>query len=75
MQAEKKTLGLPQHALFDKILVSAAAKEIPQALLLQLKENGVMVIPVANTILRIQKVPGNEPAIERFEGFVFVPLL
>ncbi len=75
MQAERKTLGLPKYALFDKILVSAAAKEIPQALLSQLKENGVMVIPVASAILRIQKVPKKEPRIERFEGFVFVPLL
>jgi protein-L-isoaspartate(D-aspartate) O-methyltransferase len=65
-----KELGLKEHAPFDKILVSASAKEIPQELIGQLKDNGVMVIPVKNDILRIEK--GGK--IEKYEGFVFVPL-
>jgi protein-L-isoaspartate(D-aspartate) O-methyltransferase len=76
IQAEKHILGLPEKAPFDKILVSAAAEgEVPKELLLQLKEDGVMVLPVADAVLRVQKIPGREPEIQTFEGFAFVPLL
>ena len=74
-QAKKGSLGLPDNAPFDRILVSAAGKEIPQKLLSQLKEDGVMVLPVENTVVRIQKKPGREPDMQRFLGFVFVPLV
>jgi protein-L-isoaspartate(D-aspartate) O-methyltransferase len=42
------TLGLPAHAPFDAILVSAAALEVPPALLAQLRNGGRMVIPVGS---------------------------
>jgi protein-L-isoaspartate(D-aspartate) O-methyltransferase len=38
--------GWPEHAPFDRIIVTAAAEEIPSPLLEQLKEGGRMVIPV-----------------------------
>ncbi len=38
--------GWPQQAPFDRIIVTAAAPEIPQALVDQLKEGGIMVLPV-----------------------------
>lgn len=38
--------GLPEHAPFDKILVTASPGEIPEELLLQLKRGGIAVIPV-----------------------------
>jgi protein-L-isoaspartate(D-aspartate) O-methyltransferase len=41
------TKGLPQEAPFDRIIVTAAAEEIPQPLLDQLVPGGIMVIPVA----------------------------
>ena len=41
-------LGIPEQAPFDKILVTAAASEIPKKLLLQLKIEGKIVIPVGN---------------------------
>ncbi|MCH7828499.1 methyltransferase domain-containing protein [Patescibacteria group bacterium] len=75
VQAKKETLGFPGQAPFDKILVSAVGKEIPRELLSQLKDDGVMVLPVQDAVVRIQKVPGKEPDIQRFEGFVFVPLI
>tara|TARA_Y100000310_G_scaffold329325_1_gene398944 strand:+ start:6628 stop:7233 length:606 start_codon:yes stop_codon:yes gene_type:complete len=75
LQAEKRVLGLPSKVPFDKILVSAAARKIPQELLHQLKENGAMVLPVEDAVLRVQKIPGKDPEIQRFEGFAFVPLL
>lgn len=73
-QAGKRTLGLPSEAPFDKILVSASSPAIPQALVGQLKEYGVMVAPVGDAVLRIQKIPGSAPKIQEFQGFVFVPL-
>jgi protein-L-isoaspartate(D-aspartate) O-methyltransferase len=39
-------LGWPEHAPFDAILVTAAAEHIPQLLVDQLKDGGLMVIPV-----------------------------
>jgi protein-L-isoaspartate(D-aspartate) O-methyltransferase len=43
-------LGLPEHAPFDKILVTAAAAEIPEVLKNQLVVNGIMVVPVNNPL-------------------------
>ena len=40
------TLGMPDHAPFDRIIVTAAAKEVPQAYLDQLAIGGILVIPV-----------------------------
>jgi len=39
-------LGAPNHAPFDRIMVTAAAEEIPQTLVDQLAPDGVMVLPV-----------------------------
>jgi protein-L-isoaspartate(D-aspartate) O-methyltransferase len=41
--------GLPEHAPFDRILVSAAASAIPEALLAELAEGGRLVMPVGGT--------------------------
>ena len=68
-------LGLKEKGPFDKILVSATAKEIPQELVDQLKVGGSMVIPVKNSIFKVYKK--SEDRIEKKEipGFVFVPLI
>ena len=47
--------GLPEHAPFDKILVTAAATEAPPALLRQLKINGFMVIPIGKKVQKCIK--------------------
>jgi len=73
-QAEQE-LGLKKEAPFDKILVSAAARTIPEELVKQLKTGGVMVIPINNDVLKIEKTSKKENRIQRFEGFVFVPLV
>lgn len=70
----KQTLGL-QGEYFDKILVSCAADEIPQALLRQLSPEGVMVIPVNNSIVKVLKNSDGKLHIEEYPGFVFVPLI
>jgi len=39
-------LGAPHHAPFDRIIITAAAEEIPQALVDQLAPDGIMVLPL-----------------------------
>ncbi|WP_205500771.1 protein-L-isoaspartate(D-aspartate) O-methyltransferase [Rufibacter psychrotolerans] len=71
--------GLPQHAPFHKILVTAGAPIIPKSLLRQLTVGGKLVIPVGDTatqkMLRITRVGEEEFTKEEFDNFKFVPLL
>ncbi|MDD2929915.1 MAG: protein-L-isoaspartate(D-aspartate) O-methyltransferase, partial [Sideroxydans sp.] len=46
VQAGDGSLGWPEHAPYDAIIVTAAAEHVPRALLEQLKPGGRMVIPV-----------------------------
>ncbi len=73
-----ETLGLPGHAPFDRILVSAAAHgEIPQSLVEQLTGEGKMVIPVDSSVFELLK--SEDPAlplqIREHIGYAFVPLI
>jgi len=70
-----KELGLPAQAPFDRILVSAAAQELPQSLVDQLKPDGAMVIPVNDSVWQVRKLPEGKLAIEKHWGFSFVPLV
>ena len=71
--------GLPTYAPFQKIIVTAAAPEIPQALVNQLATGGKLVIPFgkseSQTMLEILRV--NENNYEKYEHgqFAFVPML
>ncbi|TWV95667.1 protein-L-isoaspartate(D-aspartate) O-methyltransferase [Chitinophaga pinensis] len=71
--------GLPTYAPFDKVLVTAAAPQIPEKLLQQLKVGGKMVIPVGGhevqRMLRITKVSETDYDQEMFDNFSFVPML
>ena len=67
-------LGCPEKAPFDRILVSAAAQEIPSQLLDQLATGGIMVIPVQSSIFKIEKT-SQDILIEEHPGFAFVPLV
>lgn len=70
--------GLPQKAPFDKIIVTAGAPIVPQALTDQLSNGGILVIPVGNrekqTMLVIRKIDG-KLLKEEYDNFAFVPLL
>ena len=70
--------GLPVRAPYDKIIVTAGAPVVPEALTDQLKENGVLVIPVGDRerqkMVKITKLRG-ELTREEFDYFAFVPLL
>lgn len=67
-------LGLPEKAPFDKILVSAAAKELPEELVSQLKVGGRMVLPIENSLFLVEKISNKNIKSQEFRGFVFVPL-
>lgn len=72
-------VGLPTFAPFDKIIVTAAAPHIPEALKTQLKIGGILVIPVdegdIQRMTRITKMAGNDFKEEVFDRFSFVPML
>lgn len=72
-------IGLGEFAPFDKILVTAAAPNIPETLLQQLKIGGILVIPVGEQsqqqMLRITRVAENDFKQEKFDHFRFVPML
>jgi protein-L-isoaspartate(D-aspartate) O-methyltransferase len=72
------SLGWPEHAPYDAILVSAAAFEVPAALFEQLKEGGRMIVPVgpafSQELQLVRKVEG-KPEVMVLEGCRFVPLV
>ena len=73
-------LGLPTYAPFDKIIITAAAPNVPEKLWEQLKVNGLMVIPVNETettqrMLRLTKKSDGMAKKETFDEFSFVPML
>ncbi|OGI22311.1 MAG: protein-L-isoaspartate O-methyltransferase [Candidatus Moranbacteria bacterium RIFCSPHIGHO2_01_FULL_55_24] len=67
--------GYPEAAPYDRILVSAAAEEVPEALKAELKTGGKMVIPIRNSLTLIEKRGENEFFQEEHSGFSFVPLI
>ena len=74
------TLGWPEHAPYDAIVVAAGGPEAPASLLEQLKVGGRLVIPVgaargSQRLLRIIRVTDDELETEELGGVRFVPLV
>jgi protein-L-isoaspartate(D-aspartate) O-methyltransferase len=72
------TTGLPDHAPFDRIIITAAAPEDPIHLVDQLTIGGKMIVPVGNEsaqIMKLFKKTDNEIEITNLAGFKFVPLI
>jgi len=67
------SLGLKDKAPFDRIIVSAGTYKIPKELFKQLKEGGVMVIPINDSLYKVIK-KNNKKQITQYLGFEFVPL-
>ena len=73
------TKGWPEQAPFDRIIVTAAAREVPPALIEQLRVGGLMILPLGPSafdqeLVRVRRdEKGHE--IERLIGVRFVPLV
>ncbi|HET9826901.1 MAG TPA: methyltransferase domain-containing protein [Nocardioidaceae bacterium] len=72
--AARDTLGSPDRAPFDRILVSAAARSLPEELVDQLGDGGRLVMPVAGTLLLVVR-RGESRTVTRHGSYRFVPLL
>ncbi|MFN3480112.1 MAG: protein-L-isoaspartate(D-aspartate) O-methyltransferase [Thermodesulfovibrionales bacterium] len=72
------TLGWPEEAPFDRVIITAACPEIPEPIINQLNEGGIVVAPVgerfSQVLLKVRKEAGrlNE---EYHTPCVFVPLI
>jgi protein-L-isoaspartate(D-aspartate) O-methyltransferase len=72
------SLGWPEHAPFDRILVTAAAPRFPEPLFAQLREGGILVAPLGDeedqqiTVIRKQS---GQPVARRVLACRFVPLI
>src|SRR6476661_87200 len=73
------SVGLPEAAPYDAIIVSAAAPRIPQALVGQLAPGGRLVIPVGEAdqqvLQLVQRNADGTIAVRTLEGCRFVPLI
>jgi protein-L-isoaspartate(D-aspartate) O-methyltransferase len=74
------TLGWPEHAPYDGIVVAAGGPEVPEALLSQLRAGGRLVIPVGATqseqsLLRVTRTESGGIRREDLGGVRFVPLI
>jgi protein-L-isoaspartate(D-aspartate) O-methyltransferase len=73
------SMGWPEEAPFDRILVAAASPEVPSALREQLADNGLIVVPVGDLRgaqdLVIARRTGSTISLRTSIGCRFVPLL
>src|SRR5690349_9590777 len=71
--------GLPSFAPFDRVLITAAAPEIPEKLIEQLRPGGMMVVPLGageiQRMMRITKLDDETLKEEVFDHFSFVPMV
>lgn len=72
--AEPGRLGAPDDGPFDRILVSASPEALPDELVHQLAPGGIMVIPVAGVMLRVERID-DEIEISEHGHYRFVPLV
>jgi len=72
-------LGLNEKAPYDRILISAGCEKFPKKVLLQLKNNGILVAPVGPRIEQsltvIQRKKNKFIIKEKIPGFIFVPFV
>ena len=73
------SLGYEKEAPYDRIMITAASPKVPEHLLKQLKDKGILVVPVGDLygqeMLRIRKAKGKgKVKSESLGRFAFVPL-
>ena len=72
------SLGLPNNALYDRIIVTAGSPDIPLPLVEQLNEGGILVIPTGTRHIQeliVARKEGCELIKRKEGGCIFVPLL
>ncbi len=71
--------GWPTYAPFDRIIITAGCKQLPQKLLGQLAVGGIMVLPIEKSgelrLCRIERKSETDFQSEFFESCAFVPML
>jgi protein-L-isoaspartate(D-aspartate) O-methyltransferase len=72
-QATPGVLGVPRHAPYDRILVSAEPSSLPQQLVEQLGDGGRLVIPVRGTMTLVVR-DGETTKVTHHGAYRFVPL-
>ncbi|MDR0362358.1 MAG: protein-L-isoaspartate(D-aspartate) O-methyltransferase [Planctomycetota bacterium] len=79
LRVDDGTLGWPEEAPFDRVIVTAAGPEVPGALLAQLGEDGALVMPVGplrgpQKLVKIVRAGGKDVVADLLD-VVFVPLI
>lgn len=74
------TLGWPEHAPYDVIIVTAGGPRVPPALVAQLAPGGRLVMPVGpdpsvQHLVRVRRQPDGALAEDALEPVAFVPLI
>lgn len=72
--ARDGTLGVPEQAPYDRVLVSAEATRLPEELLDQLVAGGLLVVPVRGRMAVARRTDG-EPEVHHAGWYSFVPLI
>lgn len=72
--ADPSVLGLPSEGPYDRILVSAEARDVPQQLVDQLASPGRMVVPVKGRMAVVDRDEDGQVAVRRVGHYAFVPL-
>lgn len=74
------SLGYPDRAPYDRIVVTAAAPKIPQPLVAQLQPGGILIVPVGGRFSSQELIKARKDGSGRIEqtsfgGVAFVPLI
>lgn len=73
-EATPGVLGAPDEGPYDRVLVSAEARRMPQSLVDQLGPGGVLVIPVAGRMTRVERRSYGRVRATEHGAYRFVPL-
>jgi protein-L-isoaspartate(D-aspartate) O-methyltransferase len=71
--------GYPEKAPYDRVVVTAAAPNVPEPLIEELKPSGILLIPVGSvslfqSLIKITREPDGKIKKENLGGVAFVPL-
>lgn len=78
MKVGDGTLGWPEEAPFERIIITAASAKVPQPLIEQLKDGGKLILPLGETYsqaLTLVEKKNNELEYKNICSCVFVPLV